>query len=177
MNGKLKNRILVFSFILSLLIAYKLAFSKTISLRKLYLNNEKESLSVADINKKLFQLTKQKTHNDSILKKYKNLTNSSFQNNLLQTINIISRENSLTVLSFNEPHYFIKDKARFANYQIKLSGSYENILKLLNKIEEEYKFGKLHSVNFEKKKDYKSGRKYLVVDFLLQRVNAPNPVD
>jgi len=170
MNGKSKNRLLVFLFFISIFISYKLAFYKTINLREEYLKIKNESLSTTKINTKLFQLQKQKTHNDSIISKYRNLTDSSFQNNLLQSINSVADENSIKIISFLEPQFFLIDSTKFINYQISVSGSYEHILILLYKIEEEYKYGKLLSVNFKKKKNYRTGEKYLEAYFIIQRI-------
>ncbi len=170
MTGKAKNRLLAGAFILSLFVAYKLALSKTIRIRQRLIREKKESVMNRDISTTLFRLKRQKRYNDSILKTYKSYTHNSFQNNLLQGITRFTGNNSIEVLRFAEPHEYSKDGANYTDYQIRLSGTYENILKLFYQLEEEYKYGKLLSVDFEKKKDYKTGKQYLVVDFILQRM-------
>ena len=66
---------------------------------------------------------------------------------------------------------FVKKDAILKTYSFTVKGSYANILKLIYKFEQHGNFGKLISVNFEKKKNYKTGKVNLECKIFLQKIS------
>lgn len=169
MTSKSKNIFLTVGFILSLIICYNLAFSKTIVLKRTYNDlmikenphkNTSETLSIL----------KQKEHYyDSLLTRYR-LNEGSNQNTLLKTINSFAENNNLKVVSFLEPHRIISEDMIIKSYQFSLEGNYNEIINLIYKLEQEFKFGEIVNVHFEKKKNFKTNKDYLQVSIILTSI-------
>lgn len=170
MNLKQKNRLLLGGFILLLWICYKIPISQTLSVKKEYhkLNNERQLFS--NIPQKIENLYKENKYLDSILNKYQFSSEKTFQSNLLETITSFSKTNNLIVVSFNEPHIIEKNKTFVNTYLFTVRGTYNNSLRLIYELEQIKKLGKIVSVNFDRKKNYRTNRKYLETKILLQRV-------
>lgn len=170
MSLKQKNIILLVGFIVLLWITYQFSISKTLEARSTYNTLSRQKEAISNIPQQVNYLKQQNTHYDSLLEKNKISAESSFQNNLLQTINSFATNNNLKIVSFNEPHQFIKDDAILKTYSFTIKGSYANTLKLIYKLEQHGNYGKLISINFEKKKNYKRNRIFLECTILLQKI-------
>lgn len=170
MSLQQKNIALLAGFIILLWLAYILSISKTFEIKNKYstLNDQKEVIT--NIPQQLNYLNQQNAHYDTLLEENKISTTSSFQNNLLQIINSFSDANALKIVAFNEPHTFIKNDAILKTYSFRVKGNYGNILKLIYEMEQGANYGKLISINFDKKKNYKTNRTFLECQILLQRV-------
>ncbi len=108
------------------------------------------------------------------VEKNKITVGSSFQNNLLQFINTYATDNQLKIVAFNEPHQFIKNDAILKTYSFTLKGSFTNILQLIYKLEQQGNYGKLISINFNKKKNYKTNNIFLECEIFLQKIESKN---
>lgn len=89
------------------------------------------------------------------------MKDSSVQNYLLEFLNTKSESVDFTILEFKEPHVFSQNGATTTSYRFTLEGSYEEIEQVLYSLEQEYNFGRIAHVHFEKKKDYRKGKNYL----------------
>ncbi|MEP5338792.1 MAG: hypothetical protein ABJL44_19090 [Algibacter sp.] len=167
MTNKTKNILLILGFILTLILCYKLAISKTFSLKKEYNSLKQEALLSKNTPKQLSLLKQKQKYYDSILNKYQ-IKGSSIQNNLLKTINIFSEANSLKVVSFLEPHILKNDDLTENTYQFTIQGQYNSILKLIHHLEQQTKFGEVINLNFEKKKNFRTGKYYLQAQVILR---------
>ncbi|HNP66315.1 MAG TPA: hypothetical protein PKH16_00285 [Aequorivita sp.] len=105
-------------------------------------------------------LEKREQFVDSILS-LNNMKGNSVQNNLLDFLNSKSESGDFIISDFNEPHTFSQDGATITSYRLTLEGSYDEIEQVLYSLEQEYNFGKISHVHFEKKKDYRRGKDYL----------------
>lgn len=160
MNPRTKNIILVIGFILSVVIAYNLAFSKTFALRERINKLEMKTKSLGNTAIIAANLEQREQFVDSILS-LNNMKGNSVQNNLLDFLNSKSESGDFTISDFTEPHTFSLDGATTTSYQFKLEGTYDGIENMLYSLEQEYNFGKISHVHFEKKKDYRRGKDYL----------------
>ncbi len=160
MNPRTKNIILVIGFILSVAIAYNLAFSKTFALKERINKLEMKTNSLGNIAIIAANLEQREQFVDSILS-LNNMKGNSVQNNLLEFLNAKSESEDFTISDFNEPHTFSQDGATITSYRFSLEGSYDEIEQVFYSLEQEYNFGQIAHVHFEKKKDYRKGKDYL----------------
>lgn len=170
MNLKQKNIALLSVFLVLLWITYHFSISKTIEAKSKYDSLTAQKDLVSNVNEQMHYLNQQNVYLDSILNKNKIATESSFQNNLLTLLNSFAAENKLEIIFFNEPHTYNKKDAVLKTYSFTVKGNYNKILKLIYTLENYGNYGQPVSVNFDKKKNYKTNRKYLECVIHLQRI-------
>jgi len=170
MNQKNKNILLVFGLVLLVLIAYFFSFSKTIDLNNQLLILEKKKQLYESAPRQLSLLSNKEKNLDQFLQK-NNLTGLSLQNNLLEVLNKESVTNDIKIISFNEPHEYkeASKKSTVTTYKFELSGSYNSLIKVLHKLEQEYSFGNITHFEFRTKKNYRTRKSELLCTVLLQR--------
>jgi len=161
----------VLGFIVSLWMTYAMAISISIDAKKDYTMLKNQRMSILNMPQQLIYLKQQNKHLDSLLRKNNIKTETSFQNNLLQHIEIYTNSYDLKIVSFNEPHQFTKKEAILRTYSFSVKGNYTDILQLIHNLEQNGNYGKLISINFEKKKNYKLNNTFLECEILLQRVD------
>ena len=172
MSVSQKNIALVIGFLLFLWIAYQLSFSKTIALKKQYVTMKNEMELFDNSTQRLLYLQKENAYYDSILKSKRISTDKSFQNNLLSTITTFADTTNVTLKTFSQPHVYQQEDTEILTYTIILHGHFNYILRLIYMLEQEVKLGKIISVHYEKKKDYRRGTTYLECTLLLQRIES-----
>ena len=170
MSLKHKNIALLIGFILLLWLSYMLSFSKTLELKERHSALKKEQELLSNVSQKLLILKQQEVYYDSILRSKKISIESSFQNNLLSKINGFADSTNIKVVSFQNPHVFEQDGAEVLTYSFTLRGSFNQITRLIYQLEQSFKLGKVISVQYMKKRDYRRRSDYLECTILLQRV-------
>ena len=170
MTPKQKNIALLLGFVLFLWLAHQLSFSKTIKLKKQYASLTKDALLFKNSSQKLSRLQQESRYYDSILKSKHIATDRSFQNNLLSTINSFADSTNIKVVSFQHPHVFEQDDAEILTYSFTLQGSFIEVIQLIYQLEQRFKLGKVISVNYLKKRDYRKRSDYLECTILLRRI-------
>jgi hypothetical protein len=170
MNLKKKYTLLSFGFILLIWIAYQFAFSKTLNLNSTFNSLKQQDELFNSISENINLLKQQEIYYNSILNKYQISSESSFQNNLLKIINEIAEMNKMKVISFKDPHIFNLNNVKQETYSFTIEGDFNSIIKLMYSLEQHHKFGKIISVSFEKKKNYKNFTESLQCTIFLQRV-------
>jgi len=169
MTIRQKNRRLLIGFFTVLILGYFLAISETLSLKKNYTNLKRQADISANIPQRLTALEQKEKHYDSLLHHYQ-ITETSLQNNLLQTIDRYAKDNTLKVVSFSEPHSFKSNGKNTLSYAFSVSGDFQGILGLAYQLEQRNKFGMIASLDFEKKTDLRYGSKRLEGYFIMQLV-------
>jgi len=172
MVAKRKNIGILIGFILLLFIAYKFSISKTIESRKLHNSLQKQKESLSNLPNQIAYLKQQNKYYDEILEKNQISTDISFQNNLLKIVNSFAEKNNLKITGFKEPHILTQNDAVTKTYNFSVKGNYTSILKLLYSIEQYGNYGRIISVDFQKKKNYKSNSVFLECEVFLQRVEG-----
>ena len=171
MNLKQKNIALFLGFIFSLWIAHLLSFSKTLELKKQHGTLKEEALLFENGAQKLLQLKQENHYYDSIFKSKKISTSRSFQNNLLSVINSFADSAMIKVVSFENPHKFQQEGSEVLTYAFTVQGNFNQITRLIYQLEQRYKLGKIISINYVKKRNYRKRLEYLECDVLLQQVS------
>jgi len=167
MTIKTKNILLVAGFIISLFFCYQLAIYKTIMLKTEHNALKKEEQLFKNTPKQLSLLLQKQKYYDSLLNKYQ-IKGSSIQNNLLKTINSIADSSHLKVVRFLEPHVIKNNEIMTKTYQVTIEGNYNNIIKLIHHLEQQTKFGEIINLDFEKNKNFRTGKYYLEAHVLLK---------
>jgi len=172
MKQRTKNILLVVGMLALLLIAYQYGFAKTFSLSTQVSKLEEEKEKYLAAPKQLAALTKKEQQLDNILAK-NNVEGSSVQHNLLKTINELSETAKIKVVAFEEPHGYMDStsKEHRITYDFTIEGDYKSLRNVIFALEQHYSFGNIAQVQFEKKKNYRSGTRYLQCRVLLQRIN------
>ncbi len=174
MSLKHKNIALLGGFVILLWLTYQLSIAKTFEAKNRHdsLFDQKELIS--NVPQQISYLKQQNEYFNSVLEKNKITAESSFQNNLLQIINSYATKNQLKIINFNEPHKAIKNDAVLKTYSFTVQGSFNQILQLLQTLEQYGNYGKMISINFNKKKNYKTNKSFLQCTVLLQRIERNN---
>lgn len=171
MDIKLKNKILITSFILALFIVYKFAVVKTFETQKIVDELIEEKLLLSTISAKIFALKTKEIQLDAVLKKRNISINNSFQQTLLQNITSFAKQNKLQIIAFNEPHTFITNVTKLSTYSFEVKGNFIPVLRMINFLEK-LQLGELITINFEKKKNFRTNTNYLTCRVLLQKVSS-----
>lgn len=167
MTYKKKNSIAILSFLVALIVCYFLAISTTLDHRKEYIKLANEEATIANLHKELFYIKSKQKYFDSILSTYE-INNFSMHNSLLETINNIAKKKNLKIYKFNEPHIYEQDKIVVKTYCFSLEGAYNDLIKMIHFLEQNANYGEIIHLNFEKKKNFKSGKFYLRLNVMLQ---------
>ena len=166
MTAKKKNILLLVGFVLMLFTSYQLAFKKTFSLKTDVERLQKEIAMFENTPASIARLEVQQTYYDSILRVNK-VTDASEQNSLLQAINAFGNDHDLNVVNFLEPHRFKNEDLTVTTYECSIEGDYNGLIQLLQELENNPRFGDVSHVRFEKKKEPRTRRVYLVVTLLI----------
>lgn len=165
-----KNKILIFFALLSLVIVYKLAISKTLH----YYN------SYSELNEKLLEIKNSGNQENILLSKNKNLdkilnklnynnNGKNQQNNLLKLINENASNNNLKIVAFEEPKIFIDKKSKTVLYNFSIEGNFNKTLLLLNHLENNQLIGTIKHFSTLKKKNYRTNSNFITTDVVVEK--------
>lgn len=169
MNNKQKNIALLVGSVLSLFVIYQLAIKKTVASKKAYTELQKEKNLLDNASERIKYLKQKNNYLDSILKKNDVAIYNSFQQTLLKKISDFSSEQNIEIQSFNEPHISSENQTTKETYSFSVKSDFISILQLINHLEKQ-RLGELISIHFEKKKNYRTRKDYLVATLYLQKM-------
>lgn len=169
MNNKNKNILLVVGFFVVLFIAYSFSIKKTMEAKELLTTLWSEKELQSNAQSKIFNLQQENAHLDAILRKRDFSIENSFQQTLLKKINSFAEKEKITIISFEEPHEFERNEINLKTYFFEIKGDFRALLKLINELERQ-QLGQLVSVNFTKKKKYRTNRTALSCQFYIQKL-------
>ncbi len=172
MEQRTKNIILIAGLLCVLFIAYRYGFSKTFAIHSELSKLEQQKEEYQAAPRQLAALTKKEQQLDVILAK-NNVEGSSLQHNLLKTLNTLSDSTRIKVIAFEEPHRYTDEvtKEGRITYDFTLQGDYKSLIGVVYALEQQYSFGNIAQVDFQKKKNFRTGNRYLQCRLLLQRLN------
>lgn len=167
MKQKTKNTILIIGFIMLAIISYKLSISKTLDLRSEIKTLENKAQLSKNSPQTLQNISARERFADSVLNSNK-LKNSSIQSSLLNFLNNETSKEGLEIVNFLEPHKPLDTISKKQSFQFSLRGSYQDIEKVIYKLENNYVLGFISHLYFEKKYDYKRNKSYLECNIILE---------
>ncbi|MBC31434.1 MAG: hypothetical protein CMH48_11385 [Muricauda sp.] len=164
-----KNKYLIGGVIAMLLLSYRLALHKTLTAREVYAANMDRKESISNLPLKLSMLGQRERELDNQLAAL-DIGSSSLQNNLLKFLNKEASRNNVKIIDFNSPHVVEGEKGTTETLIFHLEGSYTDILKTLNALENKGSYGTISHLAFGKKRDYRGKRTYLRAKIFLQAI-------
>ncbi|MGY0407588.1 MAG: hypothetical protein ACWIPJ_04435 [Polaribacter sp.] len=176
MSNKQKNIALLFGFLLLLFVSYLFSIQKTFELKSRMQELKKEKELVSNASERIFNLQQENKYLDAILQQKELSIENSFQQTLLQKLDAFSKTETIEIISFDEPHLFTENKTNLKTYSFKVKGNFKALLKLINTLEKQ-QLGKIISINFEKKKNYRRNKEELTGQFYIQKRSQPSRND
>lgn len=165
-----KNKILVLTSMLFVIIAYKTAVSKTFYYYTSY-NNTKEQLKNSENEKKAIGFLYAKNKKLDTILKDNNSSKSSInqQNYLLKTISNLCENHKVKIINFDEPEIFSTEKEKITHYKFSVEGNFNNTLIFLNLLENKPYIGKVLHFSTEKTMDYKENKVKIISKIILEK--------
>ena len=99
-----------------------------------------------------------------------NISIENFHQSLLNEVTQYCQKENMVLKNFPEIHYYKKGNFDVFTAITSIQGSYFDLVKFLNHLETQFKFGKVISVSIRSKKDLKTKRTYLTGTFYVQTV-------
>ena len=165
-----KNILLSVSFVLILVIAYLFSFSNTLETKEELEELKQQIKQTSALSYNKASLHQKEAYLDSVISHTKT-GKGSLQNNLLNTLNKYSEDLDYKIIDFKEPHlYTSQDSRKITSLEFTLEGRYKSLEQILYKLEKEYIYGSVSHLSFEKKKDYRTNRKYLQAVVLIRNL-------
>lgn len=170
-----KNKLLIAGFLITLYICYAFAFSNTLEYYSLYSSQQEIVANNLHDPQILPLLSAKERKIDQALSQHISTSGTSFQNELLSELTILSRKYNLKIIDFKEPHIFVENNIRVSSYTFSFEGSFNDMLLVLNKIENNSALGFVKHITFTKKKNYKTNSDYLTSEIIIQKSETDNP--
>jgi len=166
---KQKNRILAIASVCFLAVIYLSAIKKTVVLYDECSDLEKQLELVTEAPRRIVSLEKQLSNIESKLGSRINLGIDN-QQQLLELLTNYCEEHNVRLQEFPKPVVTGKDEYAIETNIFIVEGDFIKLLKLIYTLEQEYKIGKIASVHFDSKKNYKTKRVELMATIYLQNI-------
>ncbi len=151
-----------------LLISYRFAIKKTLDLGVKIEKLEKDKALLDNAEAQIQGLKMEEHYLDSILRSNDLSIENTFQQTLLIKVAQFVEKHQLKLIASNEPHSFVADGANLLTYEVEVQGSFRNLMLFAYDMEQQ-RLAKLSSLQFMKKRNYRTRRNYLVCKLILQR--------
>ena len=159
---------LLVGFVFFLYLSYSLSIKNTIDLANQCSIYEEQLKFVKDAPLKIAELQKELNQKEKSLGF--SSTKKEFQEQLLNNISTYCAENDLLLIEVPEVHTYKQHEYKIETYTTIVEGSYIKLLKLLYAIEQKFRIGKVVSVKFSSKKDYKTNELRLTLNMYIQNI-------
>lgn len=165
---KRKIKYLLGGAVFFLFVCYYVSLSKTVALVRQCHEMEDLLTTVADAPEKIKAITK-KLHaiESSVSSGEKDKLN--FQEELLEKVSHYCQVHRLILREFPQIHRYTQQNYNIETFTVVVEGPYIKLLKLAYSLESE-RTGKMISIRFESKKDYKTNSVRLLATIYLQKI-------
>jgi len=164
-----KNKMLLAGFVLGLILCYRFAIAGTITYYREYKDQKQLMEQQAHIPQLMRELMLRDRELNSALGNYNVAGDASFQSDLLERINSWCNRYKLAITGVDQPHHFTTAEHQVLTYTFTLQGSFAGSLQLISHLENNPALGYVKHVDFEKKRNYKSGTDYLITSIMLEK--------
>lgn len=171
MEYKKKNILLLVSFVVMLLVSYQLAIKKTVELKKRVAIQKKELSLLSNAQERLVFLKSQNSVLDSILKSKEISIASSYEQTLLNGVTKHAKKHSLQIIVFEKSHVHVNDDFQTRTYTISVKGTFADLFSFHQDIEKD-RLGIIQSVQFLKKRNYRTKKEEVSCDILIQKIES-----
>ena len=166
---KQKNLLLLAGSLLFLMLAYRLSLSKTVGLFR-EINMLEEQLNqldqapqqLADLNATLSELERYFTSDNG--------EDGNREHQLLETVSSYCAGNGIVLREFPQPIRTESQDYVIETNILLVEGIYKKLLYLVYELEQKHTFGKIASLQFETKKELKTGQKKLMARVFIQNI-------
>lgn len=163
-----RNKLLLGSFIVLLVLSYQLAIKKTLVLREVYVDGLEQVERATDIPTELATLAKKETYLDGQFQQL-NLGSSSVQNDLLKFLNSHTGDHGVKIMDFGAPHLTQDGNTTYKSYIFTLEGNFKGILHVAHALENQGNFGAISHMAFTKEKDHRTKKTFLQATIHLEQ--------
>lgn len=166
---KQKNKLLIVAFVFVLFLLYTISIKRTVNNYFIHSDNLKQ-LEEATLAPTLVSQLKEElaTINSKLGTQRKGEGNNS--DRLIELVTNYCNENNAVLMEFPQMESAIKDDLVVETNKFTLSGNFQNLLKLVYLLEQEYKLGKVASVNYKMVKNYKARENILTATVYVQNI-------
>ncbi|MBN8696059.1 MAG: hypothetical protein J0L87_05980 [Bacteroidetes bacterium] len=170
---KIKNKLLVFISVLFFIIIYFVSIKRTISAYNEYEKNVERFEIASNAPLVVSQL---QTELDEINSKlvFQNSEGDHKSEKLIELITNYCQNSDAILKEFPETEIAQKDDLLIETNKFTLAGDFITLLKFVYLLEQKNRLGKITSVNYLTKKDFKSNRNALTVTIYLQNIKKQN---
>jgi hypothetical protein len=161
-----KNRLLAVGVVLFGLLSYQLALKKTWSNFRAYEKGKSLKNSGQSLPHKLGNLKAKEGRLDALLAEM-NLNGGSQQSELLKLLNTEIAETEVRIEEFLSPHRKQVGEEVISTYRFTLKGDFKGILKVIHTLENSKGFGAVTHIDYQRVKNYRSGRSELLATVLI----------
>ncbi|HCT31384.1 MAG TPA: hypothetical protein DIW31_11805 [Bacteroidales bacterium] len=154
---------------LLLCLVYYFSINETIKLRRNYLELQSRYNTVSDASSSILFYEKELKKIDSLIGSNNDKKNYT-QEELLKKVTDFGRSHNLTIINFPAPHKHVDNKYRVYTYEASISGTYNNLLRLLYELEIGNYPGVIKSANFVLTKSSGQTRTMLVMTLFIQEI-------
>jgi hypothetical protein len=155
------------------IMVYWLAVSETLKLKKEMHSMEKEMLAIENAPDRLNQL---RSRLNEINRISGNSSGEMVTDPLLELSSKQALDNAVILSEYQPVHVFSYGNHQVETRIISFEAPFIPCLKVLNSIERLYRYGKIVSVNYSAKTDYKTSTKHLSMQILIQTIQNENNV-
>ena len=167
-----KNKLLILTSIILILIAYKVAISKTIFYYESYNTVSQQLINSEEEQKTLGFLYAKNKKLDTILKSnHSEKKSGNHQNYLLKIISSLCENHKVKITNFEEPEILKAEKGKITHYKFSVEGNFNTVLLFLNQLETKPFIGKIKHFSTEKKMDYKKNSVEIISTIVLEKFN------
>lgn len=153
---------------LLLLLSYHGSVKKAFTERKLHRQLKEKQTLIANLDT---EMRKWNQLNLQMDRQFGNSAVQSFHENLLNAVGNFCERKKLTLTEFSEPFTGVDGGYSVETIILTIEGGFIPLLQLINMLETEFRGGKIASVGFYKKKNFKTGRDELFVKLYMQKIN------
>lgn len=149
-------------------VSYYLAFSRTLTARAQYVALEEKMQGVQSLSSELDRWQNLNARLDEKLGGEQVL--AGFHESLLNSVGRFCDKKNLTLTEFSEPFEGEDGGYTVETIVLTIEGGYKPLLELVYHLETQFRGGRVASVSFVKKKDYRKNREELFVEMYVQKI-------
>lgn len=170
---KKKNLLLILIALLTAVIVYFFAIKKTIAVYHEFTVNKGKMEQAANAPLLAAQLEKELTVMDSKMASQNN-RQENVDDAVLSLITTYCQNHHAVLLEFPETTYMEDGNLSIETRQFRIGGDFFTLINLVYLLEQKYNMGKLVSVNYQLKKDFKTKEMQLSATISLQNIKKKN---
>jgi len=162
---------LVGATLLLLFFSYQWSFKKAAQEKKMHTQLKEKQALITNLGS---EMQKWNELNRQVDTQFGSGVIQSFHENLLNAVGNFCEKNRLTLSEFSEPFTGNDGGYQVETIILTIEGSFIPLLELIYMLETEFKGGKIASVDFYKKKNFKTGKDELFLKLYMQKINKQN---